>query len=1283
VPVPLAERIVEVIADLGQGAGPRYRYGSGCIVCGRTVLTAAHVIGGAQVVQVRYPDKTLRAVKVDPRFVGGGEAPDLALVEIDDHAIDLAPIQLAVVDRDSPAATPVDGCHVVGYPRFMKRPSVGRETADAYGHIPVLTGLVAGLLTVQVTATPRPLPKERYALGDTEWAGISGAPVVADGCLLGVVIEHAPRDGASAITAVPLSALEFNPAHPRWGPGVGNARDWWARLGVAGLRELRHLPIREVRPEPAYWATVQEIHRRTPQLVGRERELAELAAFATGPDGYCWLKGRAWAGKSALIAEAVTAARPQSVDGVTYFLSRRESDANSNRFLAATVPQLAYILDEGTPNPSVEEFRDLWSRAAIRAAETGRHLLLVVDGLDEDLRPEGLPSVARLLPAEIRANVHVLVTSRPYLEPDVPARHPLLTVTPVGLDAFADADQVADLARQEIDDLLHGDDQDLAADVLGVLTAAAGALAIDDLAALTGEPGPANASQFRHVDRLVTEQAARSLQPVGPADRRRYQFAHGSLLEQAQTDQRLRVLRHPDYRRRIERWADEWQDARWPSPLGHGDTTPLYLLDEYFSTLTDRPQRRAALAGDSGWVAAALQTVGVDRLMADLDTAQSAGASPAAVSAMLTILRGQSLSLRAPQPIGQPSYILRQLCLQAAELGEDHIAADARERLMAQPDPGLVPLWTTRRVSRALRAESARHGGPVQTVAVLPDGRVISNGGDGRVRAWNPAVPDRLVELGGHGGSVDAVAVLPDGRVVSGSGDGRLRVSDPADAGASVVLGGGDPRKNIFATALAVLPDGRVVSGDDRGLQVWDPAAPDGAPVNLGRAEDWVSSLAVLSDGRIVSGGADGRVRAWDVTKPGAPVELGRHDGSVRALAVLPDGRVVSGADDGRIRIWDLTGTGTIVELGAHDGPVQALAVLPDGRIASGGGDRRVLVWDPIAPARGSVELGNHDQEVRAVAVLLDGRVATGSGSRLRVWDLSAIDGYSAGIGHHDDWATAVAVLPDGRVVTGGDDGRVRIWDPAKPGTRPAELGTHDGPVQAVAVLPDGRVVTGGDDGRVRIWDVTAAGTRTDLGAHDGSVQALAVLPDGRAVSGGSDGRVRIWDPADSGVSNALGTGSPANIFAVAVLPDGRVVSGGGKGVQVWDPAAPDAAPVDLGRPDEGWVSSLAVLPDGHIVSGGADGQVQIWDPALPGSRPTGLARQPGSPAVAVLPDGRVVTGGSQLRIWDVALKIAMTSSVCSVNAIAVAPNSTKDARLLTAHTGHGMTMWSLPGTHV
>ena len=80
---------------------------------------------------------------------------------------------LAAVDRDSVSGDPVERCHVIGYPAFMERATADggrfRETADAFGHVPVLSGLAGGLLSVQVSSAPRPLP-----LGRPHWESRSG-----------------------------------------------------------------------------------------------------------------------------------------------------------------------------------------------------------------------------------------------------------------------------------------------------------------------------------------------------------------------------------------------------------------------------------------------------------------------------------------------------------------------------------------------------------------------------------------------------------------------------------------------------------------------------------------------------------------------------------------------------------------------------------------------------------------------------------------------------------------------------------------------------------------------------------------------------------------------------------------------------------------------------------------------------------------------------------------------------------------------------------------------------
>jgi WD40 repeat protein len=1160
-PVALARRVVEVVADLGASAG--YRYGSGCIVRGRTVVTAAHVVAGAESVRVRDPDKRLYPARLDPRFVGSasGPGPDLALVEIEDETVDLLPLGLAQVARGTATADPVERCHAIGYPWFAERPSpeTVRETVDAIGVVAVLSRLAEGLLSLQVSVSPRPLPPEETSLGASEWSGMSGAPVIADGLLLGVVAEQAPREGSSTITAVPLTALERDPYHAGWGPGVEDPAAWWRRLGVTGLNDLTPLPALAKREPPPYRETLREfgqtLHERMPQLLEREQELGEIASFATGETGYRWLVGGAFAGKSALLFEAVMAGLPAEVDAdvdvVSYFLSRRASDADSNRFLAAVVPQLAYLCDRDPPSPDRDQFNLLWRQAADRAAERRRHLLLVVDGLDEDLRPANSPSVASLLPTLVGERARVLVASRPYpeLPDDIPPGHPLNLTEPVPLAPFKGAKRLVELARQEFDNLMRGEDSERAVELLGVLTAAAGPLSVRDLADLSSSTAESSVTHRFEVDRLVKNRGARILEPFGSGAHTRYQFAHESFSENARENE---FLADPEFRERIHRWAERWRERGWPTTTDGSATTPRYLLDTYAAALHAEPDRLAALVTDAGWVDAAIQTVGVNGVLADLRSGAVAVPTNAAVGAMLATVRAQAHHLRPSDPLAQPGYVARQLCLQASELADDRLADQLRERLQSQPGPDLVPLWTTRRVTRAFLGELGRHAGLVMVVAGLGEGRVVSGDMDGRLLLWDAARPgSEPVELG-YMGDDWVVTGLGAGRVVSGAGDGRLLVWDVAGAGSEPVELG---RHDGGVRWVEPLGEGRVVSGGQDGrLLVWDVAGAGSGPVELGRHDGGLRALAPLGEGRVVSAGKDGRLLVWDAARPGSePVELGRHD--VQAV-VSGEGRVVGGNYSGRLLVWDAADPGSAPVVLGYLGEEWVMAALGERRVVTGDLWGRILVWDAADPGSEPVELGRQAEFVVAVAGLGEGRVVSGDmDGRLLLWDAGGAGAEAVKLGHERE-LRALAGLGEGRVVSGGEDGRLLLWDAAGVGSEPVELGRHAGTVRAVVTLGKGRVVSGGIDGRVLLWDLAGAGSEpVELGRHDGPVLALEPLGEGRGVvSAGRDGRLLVWDVAGAG-----------------------------------------SEPVELGR-HKGKVQAMAGLGEGRVVSGGDDDRVLVWD---------------------------------------------------------------------------------------
>jgi len=327
-----------------------------------------------------------------------------------------------------------------------------------------------------------------------------------------------------------------------------------------------------------------------PDLVGREDELAELAAFCTAPvaaPSYSWWRGKPWAGKSALMAWFVLHP-PEKIRIVSFFVTARfASQDERGAFIENVFEQLATLLGEPLPTYATDSTRDahlmgMLSDAARVCLERGERLVLVVDGLDEDrgvTTGPGAHSIAALLPASPPADMRVIVSGRPNppIPSDVPQHHPLHDKAIVReLPDSPYAAVVKNDMYNELQRLLLGSQAEQ--DLLGLLTAARGRLTWQlerELETVTGRSFQARPSSWRPGSRPDV-----------------YVLGHEDLQEAA--IEFLGAARLSAYQERLHAWADQYLERDWP------DETPEYLLRGYYRMLmaTGNLERMIACATD-------------------------------------------------------------------------------------------------------------------------------------------------------------------------------------------------------------------------------------------------------------------------------------------------------------------------------------------------------------------------------------------------------------------------------------------------------------------------------------------------------------------------------------------------------------------------------------------------------------------------------------------------------------------------------------------------------------
>jgi WD40 repeat protein len=535
-----------------------------------------------------------------------------------------------------------------------------------------------------------------------------------------------------------------------------------------------------------------------------------------------------------------------------------------------------------------------------------------------------------------------------------------------------------------------------------------------------------------------------------------------------------------------------------------------------------------------------------------------------------------------------------QLAVQAAQLEPRAVEEDAlRDALLAN------------RQRAVLRAS-----GPVRIAGFDPRGQHIVTGStDGKVRVYRvgSTVPERVID---QGGPVTAAAYSPDGRLLTAGGDGTARLWDPKGSLSHRLTAGGPVTSASFGKrarlALTLTDNGvvrlwRVADGKlIRTIRVHGKALPEGGAI------DPTGRLIVIV-------GQDRFARMYSI-KTGLLTRLLEQEALVHCAAFSPDGsRIITCGHEGVVRVWSRVGR--LVRQLRWPEAGQAIndgVFSPDGTlVAAAVRDGTARVWDVKTGERISAMFGHFNAVTKVAFNPRGDAIVTGSSdNRARTWlttgkPVSIFTGHTGAI-------NSVAFSPDSRsVVTAGEDGTARVWDS---GTEPdLRLVAHQATISAFAVSRDGnRVLVGDKDGvaRVRLvrqhrvlgtirttGGVTAVafGPRGPLAAARPTL-SLAVSDDGKLiVRGRTDGSV-LLENTNSGVRRVLHVGDEA-VTALGFSPDDELLATGGSdgAVQVWDAASGRRTRRFAGHTLG--ITSVAFSPDGSLLlTAGIDHEARTWD---------------------------------------------------------------------------------------
>ncbi|HEY7314121.1 MAG TPA: protein kinase [Gemmataceae bacterium] len=469
-------------------------------------------------------------------------------------------------------------------------------------------------------------------------------------------------------------------------------------------------------------------------------------------------------------------------------------------------------------------------------------------------------------------------------------------------------------------------------------------------------------------------------------------------------------------------------------------------------------------------------------------------------------------------------------------------------------------------------------------------------------------------------GPVQTMAVAPDGQHFVLGGYGGARLWD-AVAGGPV----GVPLRNRnFTTAATFLPDGTslLTVGGDRTAQLW--SVPSGQALGPPLVHQSILMRAACSaDGRLLATAqADGLVRVWAQASGKAGDHRMPLESGTTFAKLSPDGRYTISTGAGWRRegspaayVYEVaTGRPAAPPL-EGDGVLTDAALSPDGRAAAtlhsaASSDQQrfarlvepegragcLQLWDWREGKRRFVALPM-PSEPRGVTFSPDGKrvaVICGGGQVLMIdpttgrMTMRLEHGFERS---SSNTYPGVRFTADGQsLITWGPDAAVKVWDSSTGQLRYPPL-MHDGLVQDAMPSTDGALlVTAGRDATARVWELDTGKPASEPLRHPDWVFTARFSPDGQQVlTACRDSSARLWDWR-SGRFLCPPLKHADEVFGATFTPDGRFVLTTGKDQTArlweWRTGKPVAPPFPLG----GWGWSALVTPDGRyaVVAGGA-----------------------------------------------------------------------------------------------